>query len=360
MRLLRQCLCITGWLLIGSVLNAEMLTSQQLSKQLSVNNATKRVEALLRLDETDFLSTTQQLMSQQNMPDSLREYMLHQASLRLGDLSQNDARLEVVRMLQGYESVVHVQHLDGGHQQNILAYPVAANARAIESAWRLENRWDGFNPPHGFQATHFLTALSADKSRAGDELLSLALNRLSNDQAVLLSDEISATNPNLGNEHLVRIARAASDERLLVKGIQQLQLSPQDKVRPLYLTDLKQIWRGEPLYRVLTEMLDRQVHQNLALQQLAQLENLPKQFRARLVDLLADKNYGGDAAYVVAKHIDQDFLSALQPVLYGKNHVAQRRALLALKLADNDLGRDVLTTFFNKHSDERLKEEVMP
>ncbi|MBT8449940.1 MAG: hypothetical protein KJO69_09630, partial [Gammaproteobacteria bacterium] len=241
-----------------------------------------------------------------------------------------------------------------------LAYPIAANIRAVKYNWQLQEQLAVFHQGIAFDIQKFLKHLQQDGNSQHRELLNLALEKMDGATIATLSVEIKANRVPLDSQYLLEIARASADADLFLLGLQQLKADSNSSLALNNLTKLDTIWSDSELTRILSAMLRLELYPSLAMQQIAKLAQIPAEIRPQLLNLLADRRLGGDAAFVIAKHMDTEFLAAMDELLQASHKIAKRRALLALKLSDNEHAKMLLISHFKREPNPDLRREVLP
>ncbi|NNJ73160.1 MAG: hypothetical protein HKP09_08255, partial [Enterobacterales bacterium] len=108
-------------LMLSLSVSAQTLTYEQLGQSLQAHNTYSKTKNLQTLSEAALISKAKQILVSDTYPTTVREHLLYEISLKLGQLPRSAANNDLAKELLGYESVVKVQQFDGGHKQAWLA-----------------------------------------------------------------------------------------------------------------------------------------------------------------------------------------------------------------------------------------------
>lgn len=347
-------------LMLSLSASAQTLTYEQLGQTLQAHNASNKTKYLRTLSEAALISEAKQILVSDTYPTIVKEHLLYEISLKLGQLPRSAANNDLAKELLGYDSLVKIQQFDGGHKQAWLAYPIAANIRAVKHNWQLQEQLSVFEQGIAFDIQQFLKHLQQDGNSQHRELLDMALDKMDVVTIAKLSAEIKGNWMALDSQYLLKIARASADADLFLSGLQQLNVDNNSSFPLNALTNLSTIWSDDELTQILSAMLSLELYPSLVMQQVAKLPQIPTEIRPQLLSLLGDRRLGGDAAFVIAKHMDTEFLMAMEELLQSNHKVSKRRALLALKLSDNEHAKMILVSHFKREPNPDLRQEVLP
>lgn len=303
----------------------------------------RKSAALVAASDTQGLAAhLRQLKSDAALDDAARERLLRATVLELATLTpQSDIETEI-RSLSGYQTKAWITEYEHGHPERFPAYDVAAAARFVEQRWQETTARKTAAAAIGRADTAVVDRYisgSATERQGFEEAFAAATPERVAVYADDLERRLTAGAPVAGLARVV--ALASGDEALLEAVI--LDAPPQEALRALATIDPA---GGSPAtLTILAAAAERDATASAALLKIAPLATTDTSARRLLFDAL-NGPHGASAAAALARGNDPGIIDELAGLLRNSDDELQRRrALLALRLTDNERSRDHLRAF---------------
>ena len=300
--------------------------------------------ALIAASDTQGLAAhLRQLKSDAALDDAARERLLRETVLELATLTpQSDIETEI-RSLSGYQTKAWIIEDEHGHPERFPAYDVAAAARFRRAALAgdrgaQDGRRERSSDPILAVVDRYISGSAAERQGFEEAFAAATPERV----AIYADDlerRLAAGAPVAGLARVV--ALVSGDEALLEAVI--LDAPPQEALRALATIDPA---GGSPgTLTILAAAAERDATASVALLKIAPLATTDASARRLLFDAL-DGPHGASAAAALARGNDPGIIDELAELLRNSDDELQRRrALLALRLTDNERSRDHLRAF---------------
>jgi len=319
----------------------------------------KQIQGFNRLSDTELLSKSTDLISDQATPDLVRERLLFEISLLLRSRPETPINQQINRRLLSYQSQAKWIQKDAGYRQPITAFPVAASARANTIHWHTQGIIDNITQEPNDITKRIINYLTGTRSVEKQMVLSGLLKTLSNQSKLDVGEEILRIQPKITSTCLLPIARELKSAGLYLSAINNYHYDRLFQARDLFeFSQISQVLPADEAQNVLLAMLSNNKLKAVAIQQMADFTDSGNVIPEKLFTLLADPVSGGDAAMALSKSRDLMILQRLESNLKSDNPVVVKRSLLTLELNASFTAKQILGRFIKTTEDKQLKTEV--
>jgi len=336
-------LCVAWSATIAAAPGAKRTEAAKAASGARYEQMAGKSAALIAASDTRGLAAhLRQLKSDAALNDAARERLLRETVLELATLTpQSDIETEI-RSLSGYQTKAWIIDDEHGHPERFPAYDVAAAARFVEQRWQETASRKAAAEAIVRSDTAVLDRYiggSAAERQGFEEAFAAATPERVAIYADDLERRLAAGAPVAGLARVV--ALVSGDEALLEAVI--LDAPPQEALRALATIDPA---GGSPgTLTILAAAAERDATASVALLKIAPLATTDTSARRLLFDAL-DGPHGASAAAALARGNDPGIIDELAELLRNSDDELQRRrALLALRLTDNERSRDHLRGF---------------
>ena len=272
-----------------------------------------------------------------------KEHQLYYLSRAIADRPASDELKQLLTELSQYESKLFwsVQHV--GRMKEVLAYPIAGTAASILQDWQLNEQAEALLVNGSLQLDDLAAYLSGQHHPDQTQVFRRLVKRLNQAQLVDLSDWAKIHPSILNSKALVALIRETPDfslYQILVSQLSEAGRADASIVRSL--TQLVGPMDDNMKYRLLSGLVLSPGYGTTALQLIAATASDHEQTNRLLLDKLADRKLGGDAAYALSRRLTPHLINELSLRLHSDQQLLARRAELALTLSDNEQAREVL------------------
>jgi len=350
------CLVLQGYM----VIKAENLVDPKHAKEIFTNNnVIKQINAFSSLSSSDLLSKSSDLLNNQTSPVIVRERLLFEISLLLRSKPENPVNQQINNLLLSYQSKAKWIQKDAGYRQAIMAFPVAASARANAIHWQTERSINELTQDLNTTTEQVIDYLTGACSIEKQMVLSGLLNRLSYQSTYNIGQEILRVKPDIPSTLLLPIARTLKSPDLYLSAANNYSYDRTfQAMNLLEFSNMNQILPADDAQHILLTMLSNSRLKSVAIQQMSDFIDGDSIISQTLFELLADPGSGGDAAMALSKSNDLMILQTLEANLQSSNPIVVKRSILALELNASFNAKQILSQFIKTTNDKQLKPEV--
>lgn len=286
-----------------------------------------------------------QLQSDATLNDAARERLLRETVLDLATLTPQPEIKSEIRSLSGYQAKAWIIDDEHGHPERFPAYDVAAAARFVEQRWQetaARNTAAAAIVRSEIAVIDRYISGSAAERKGIEEAFAAATPERVTLYADDLQLRLAAGAPVAG---LARVVALVSGDGALLETV-ILEAPPREALRALATIDPAD---GSPgSLAILAAASERDATASAALLRIAPLATTDASVRRLLFNALGGP-HGASAAAALARRRDPGIIDALAGILNNsEDDLQRRRALLALRLTDNQTARDHLRAFANR------------
>lgn len=307
--------------------------------------ARKSATLIAQSDMGGLAAHLRQLQSDEALNDAARERLLRETVLDLATLTPQSEIKAEIRSLSGYQAKAWIIDDEHGHAERFPAYDVAAAARFVEQRWQeiaaRKTAAEAIVRSDIAVVDRYIGGSAAGR-RGFEEAFAAATPERVTIYADDLQLRLAAGEPVAG---LARVVALVSGDRALLQAV-ILEAPPREALRALAAIDPADGAPGS--LAILAAASRRDATASAALLRIAPLATTDPSARRLLFDAL-DGPHGASAAAALARRGDPGIIDELAEVLNNRrDDLQRRRALLALRLTDDQRARDHLRAFANR------------
>lgn len=298
-------------------------------------------------------------LSNSTLEPLVKEKLLYEATLIIRAEPVTTVYQQVMKKLLSYQSTAYLPLSDGGYTLEIVAFQVAASAKATLIHWQIQQSYSRANLALATAPELFADQLGQFSDRAVMLGYIKAIEQTEASQLEPLINTIKINQQLLPTRVLMAIATKTADRGLYQMMIEQYQHSETDQSLliqnlsslPDSITDFEKI-------QLLKLASTKNGLGDAAVLALSDFVDGFPQVRELLMARLADPQTGGAAAKALSSSQDPMVLDILASNLTATDSLTKRRSLLALYLNGSFQATSSLQAFHDSTTDQQLKREV--
>lgn len=358
--------CLSISLSCYSLEAREFYSRQQASEILNQQDVIQQFKAFANSTSANArIQLINQWKTEQDIEPLVQEKLLYEATLLLRQSEVFDStelatyKLALSNLLS-YQSKAYLPLHDGGYELEVVAYEIAASAKATLIHWQIEKTYSQSTKLLNNKPSQFLTEINLQQQPLEKQLGYIkTINNAGLAELTSLKRSVIQNQTVLPMRVMQSLAMKTEDHQLYTMLLNQYTHS--DQYQALMITMLSRLpvsMSTEQRLELLFEATTKSELRNSAIIALATFVDRDVKVKNFFNAELADKINGGAAAKALSLSKDLLTIEMLGNNLKHSNPLIVRRSLLALYLNKGYQAKLLLREFQQSTFDEQLKQEV--
>jgi hypothetical protein len=342
----------------------EFYSQQQANEILNQHNADQQSRDFANSSSANArIQLLNKWQTTQNIEPLVQEKLLYEATLLLRQevsvLADSATYQQALSNLLSYESKAYLPLQDGAHELQVVAYEIAASAKATLIHWQIEKTFSESSKLLNNSPSQFLAELSLQQPLENQLGYIKTINHAGPTELTTLRESVVQNQTVLAMRVMQSLAMKTEDHQLYTMLLEQYTHSEQHQALMInMLSQLPTSLSAEQRIEILFKATTKKELRNSAIIALAPFVDIESKVKDFFNAELSDKINGGAAAKALSLSKDSLTIEMLGNNLKHSNSLILRRSLLALYLNKSYQAKLLLREFHQSTFDEQLKQEV--